>query len=81
MFTRITGAGCMLGALCAATAAAAPDDLFAAAVCAVTAMNVAAEDAYAAAPAPGSFRVRLMDAIYTLDASALAARMIIHDPA
>jgi hydroxyethylthiazole kinase len=78
MFTKITGAGCMLGALCAAAAAAAPEDLFTAAVCAVTAMNVAAENAYAQAKAPGSFRVKLMDCIYELDAKTLAERMIIH---
>jgi hydroxyethylthiazole kinase len=80
MFTKITGAGCMLGALCAATAAVAPEDLFTASVCAVTAMNVAAENAYAEAPAPGSFRMKLMDHIYALEGATLAERMIIHAP-
>lgn len=65
MFTKITGAGCMLGAVCGATLGA-EEDKFVAAVSAVLSMNIAGEHAYREAKAPGSFRVKLMDHIYLL---------------
>jgi hydroxyethylthiazole kinase len=74
MFTRITGSGCMLGALCGATAAAAPSDMFAAAVAAVAAMGIAGELAAETAKAPGSFRTALMDSIYGISGEILMQR-------
>jgi len=73
LLTKITGAGCMLGALCAATAAVCPDMLSAAAT-AITAMGIAGEMAFEKAKLPGSFRVALMDSIYLLDGSILMER-------
>ncbi|MDR1374541.1 MAG: hydroxyethylthiazole kinase [Treponema sp.] len=74
MLTKITGAGCMLGALCAAAAAVAKDDLFAAAVAACAVMGIAGELAAETAKAPGSFRVALMDSIYGINGEALIQR-------
>lgn len=65
MLTKITGAGCMLGALCAATLGSS-DDKFLAVVCAVLSMNIAGEEAFKSANSPGSFRVKLIDSIYNL---------------
>lgn len=65
MFTKITGAGCMLGALCAGTAGAC-EDKFISTCAAIAAMNIAGEKAFAEAKAPGSFRVKLIDSIYEL---------------
>ncbi|MGE5627303.1 MAG: hydroxyethylthiazole kinase [Solirubrobacterales bacterium] len=65
MFTKITGAGCMLGALCAGTAGAS-DDKFLSTVAAIVSMNVAGEDACKKSKLPGSFKVNLMDSIYSL---------------
>lgn len=65
MLTKITGAGCMLGSLCAATAGAY-DDKFISTICAVLSMNLAGEEAYELSKLPGSFRVKLIDCIYTL---------------
>ncbi|WP_294184488.1 hydroxyethylthiazole kinase [uncultured Clostridium sp.] len=66
MFTKITGSGCMLGALCGA-ACGASEDKFSAVVSAILSMNIAGEEAVKAANAPGSFRVKLMDCIYQLN--------------
>ncbi|MGE5405949.1 MAG: hydroxyethylthiazole kinase, partial [Candidatus Saccharibacteria bacterium] len=68
MLTRVTGTGCMLGAVTAATAAV-ESDYFMAAAAAVLAFNVASEMAAgrAAEIGPGTFRVRLMDTMYYLD--------------
>lgn len=65
MFTKVTGSGCMLGALCGGTAGS-EEDKFIAAVTAVLSMNVAGEGAYEEAKFPGSFRVKLMDHIFCL---------------
>lgn len=65
MLTKVTGAGCMVGALCAATAGAY-DNKFISTVCAILSMNLAGEDAYEICKVPGSFRVKLIDCIYTL---------------
>jgi len=66
LFTRITGAGCMTGALCAG-AAGASGDRFLSTVSAILAMNIAGEDAAKKAGLPGSFRVNFIDSIYALD--------------
>lgn len=66
LLTKVTGAGCMLGALCAGTAGA-EEDKFIATCAAVIAMGIAGEKAYEEAKKPGSFRVKLIDAIYDVD--------------
>ncbi|MDR2133878.1 MAG: hydroxyethylthiazole kinase [Treponema sp.] len=73
MLTRITGAGCMTGALCAATAAAG-DDMFAAAVAAIASMGIAGELAFEKARLPGAFRVALIDSIYGVTGDTLRRR-------
>jgi hydroxyethylthiazole kinase len=77
MLTRITGAGCMAGALCGAAAAAAAYagiGMLSAAVAALTVMGIAGELAYETARLPGSFRVALMDSVYTLTGDTLRER-------
>lgn len=73
LLTGITGAGCMLGALCAATAAVC-DDMLAATAAAVAAMGIAGEIAYEKAQLPGSFRTALFDSVYLLDGAAILER-------
>ncbi|MDW8801891.1 hydroxyethylthiazole kinase [Clostridium sp. A1-XYC3] len=65
MLTKVTGAGCMVGALCGGTAAVS-EDKFISTVTAILSMNLAGEEAHEIAKAPGSFRVKLIDCIYTL---------------
>lgn len=65
MLTRITGAGCMLGALCAA-AAAVEKDKFIAGVSAVVSMCLAGEMAYKESSLPGTFKCKLIDSIFLL---------------
>jgi hydroxyethylthiazole kinase len=75
MLTRITGAGCMTGALCGATAAAAePGAMFAAAVAAIAVMGMAGELAFEKARLPGSFRAALIDSIYEITGDTLRQR-------
>ena len=77
MLTKITGAGCMLGALCAATAGAAKAagaDMFSAALAAVLSMGIAGELAAETAKLPGSFRVALVDSVYTLTGAVIRER-------
>ena len=69
MLTKITGAGCMVGALCGAAAAAAKsagEGMFSAALAGIMAMGIAGDLAAEKAKLPGSFRVALMDSIYTV---------------
>jgi hydroxyethylthiazole kinase len=76
--TRITGAGCMTGALCGATAAAAAlsgaGDMFAAAVAAIAAMGIAGELAFEKTQLPGSFRVALIDSVFGISGDTLRQR-------
>jgi len=77
MLTKITGAGCMLGAICAATAAAAKyvgADMFSAAAAGIMAMGIAGELAAEKTQLPGSFRVALMDSIYTVTGAVMRER-------
>ncbi|MDR3335208.1 MAG: hydroxyethylthiazole kinase [Treponema sp.] len=70
LLTKITGAGCMAGALCGASAAAASlkgGTMFAATVAAITALSIAGEIAAEKTALPGSFRVALIDAIYGIN--------------
>lgn len=69
--TRVTGAGCSLGALMAAFAGVAQDALLAASS-ATALLTVAADDAARACQGPGSFAVALIDRLYTLTPEALA---------
>ncbi|WP_284964428.1 hydroxyethylthiazole kinase [Cutibacterium namnetense] len=62
MMARVTGTGCLLGALAAGCLVTA-DDAVEAAVAAVTWLDVAGEIAAARAGGPGSFRVQLLDAL------------------
>ncbi|MHB9292808.1 hydroxyethylthiazole kinase [Hollandina sp. SP2] len=78
MLTRITGAGCMAGALCGATAAVADTGvegaMFAAACAAIASMGIAGELAFEKAQLPGSFRVALIDRIYGINSGVLHQR-------
>jgi hydroxyethylthiazole kinase len=77
LFTKITGAGCMAGALCGAAAAVADRagaDMFAAAAAAIAAMGIAGELAFERARLPGSFRVALMDSIYGITGETIMQR-------
>ena len=69
LLTLITGAGCMAGALTAATAAVNGDMLVSSAA-AIMAIGVAGEMAADSMPKalPGTFRMRLFDSIYSLTA-------------
>jgi hydroxyethylthiazole kinase len=66
LLTRVTGAGCALGALVAAFLAVQPDPLRAAAT-AHAVIAVAAERASSAARGPGSFAVGLLDELHRLE--------------
>lgn len=69
MLSLITGSGCMAGAL-AAAASAVGDDRVISVAAALAAMGVAAETAAEVADGlPGTFRIKLFDAIYGLTAN------------
>jgi hydroxyethylthiazole kinase len=70
MLTKITGAGCMLGALCAAACGVEEDTLLAA-TAAVVSMGIAGEMAYEESKLPGTFKCKLIDSIYLLDGEIL----------
>ena len=63
----------MTGTLMGAAAAVCQDGIMAA-LWAITCMNTAAEEAEKDCPGPGTFRVRLMDALSHHDGTTLAAR-------
>lgn len=60
LLSRITGAGCLLGALTAACVASS-DDVFLGALAATTWLTIAGERAAELAAGPGSFRMHLLD--------------------
>ena len=64
LLQQISGAGCMLGGICAAFCAVAPP--FEAALSGLTVFGIAAELASAQAGGPGSLRMYLLDALYNL---------------
>ncbi len=71
---KITGAGCMLSAVCGAYAVAGQDALLEATLAAVCGMGVAGEMAAARmtpACGNGSFRTYLLDALFNMDGNAL----------
>jgi hydroxyethylthiazole kinase len=70
MLTKITGAGCMAGALCAATAASAHKSgagMLEGALSGILAMGIAGENAALKTKLPGSFRVALVDCVWSLN--------------
>ncbi|MEI2777950.1 MAG: hydroxyethylthiazole kinase [Tetrasphaera sp.] len=73
LLTRVTGTGCLLGALTAACVAVA--DPWHGAIAAAAWLALAGEQAAAAAPGPGSFRVALLDELDALTAAEIAARL------
>jgi hydroxyethylthiazole kinase len=74
LLKKITGAGCMAGALCAAAAAVADGDTLAAAVAGITTLSVAGELAAEKTAFPGSFRVALVDGVYGITGRTVTAR-------
>ena len=73
MLTKVTGTGCMTTTLIGCAAASSKDYLLAA-LCGIQTMNVAAETAFRAlkeAEGPGTFKTRLLDAVYLLSAEKL----------
>lgn len=66
LLTLITGAGCMVGALTAATAGV-EDDKFIATITSILSLNLAAEHAEPESNGPGSFKINLIDHIYKLN--------------
>lgn len=72
LMTRVTGVGCVLGALVAACCAV-EDSALVAATAATAVLTVAGEVAAAASTGPGSFAVALLDALGVLDEATLAA--------
>jgi hydroxyethylthiazole kinase len=79
LLAAVTGTGCMSSALTGCFLAAKPDEPLEAAAEALAAFGVAAEDAAAGADGPGSFHVRLYDALYALDPETLDTRTRIEE--
>ncbi len=73
LLTRVTGAGCALGAVMAAFAAVGDDRLLTAAAASAV-YGLAAEEASAAASGPGSFAVALLDGLAGLTPTTVAER-------
>lgn len=74
LLTRVTGAGCALGALMAAFAGVCDDALTAAAAATAT-LTLAAETAAESARGPGSFAVALLDELSLTTPDGLAERV------
>lgn len=72
MMTRVTALGCSATALVAAFLAAHDDAVFAAAA-ALAVIGVAGEAAARESAGPGTFRAKLIDALYAMNAETLAA--------
>lgn len=73
LLPRVTGTGCVAGALAAVYLSAA--DPMTASALAVSVLGIAGELAAEQARGTGSFRVAMMDALSTLDEETLAARL------
>ena len=74
LLSAVTGTGCMATALTGCFLAAKPDAPLDAAAEALAAFGVAAEDAARDAPGPGTFHVRLYDALAALEPETLDRR-------
>jgi hydroxyethylthiazole kinase len=70
----VTGTGCMSSALTGCFLAVKPEQPLEAAAEALAAFGVAAEDAAAGAEGPGTFHMRLYDALHALDPETLDDR-------
>lgn len=77
LLARVTGTGCLAGAILAACAAVEPDPLLAG-TAGMTIIGVAAEIAAPLSRGPGSFAVELLDALGTLTEGDLISRARIH---
>lgn len=77
LLTRVTGGGCALGALMAAFLGAQREAPLQAVAAAVAMYTIAAEVAARAAAGPGTFAVRLLDALAGLDEATLEARLAV----
>jgi hydroxyethylthiazole kinase len=75
--TAITGGGCALGALTGAFLAVSPSNPLHAVAAATAVYTIAAEVAADGAPGPGTFAVRLLDALSDLDQSTIEARLVV----
>lgn len=73
LMPKVTALGCSLTALVGALAAIAPETPFDATVAALATFAAAGEAAELGADGPGSFAVRFLDALHSLDANALEA--------
>ena len=76
LMTQVTGVGCALGAIMAAFAGV-EKDYFVAAAAATATLTVAGDIAAEGNPAPGTFAVRLVDALHTLTPAELADRVVL----
>jgi hydroxyethylthiazole kinase len=74
LLANVTGTGCISSAITGCFLAARPADAFEAAVEALVALGVAGEDAATGSPGPGTFHVRLYDALAALDPTTLDSR-------
>jgi len=79
LLATITGSGCMSSTLTGCFAAVRPETPIDAAAFALAAFGVAGEDAADGAAGPGTFHVRLYDALYALTSEALDGRANIDD--
>jgi hydroxyethylthiazole kinase len=79
LLATVTGTGCMSSALTGCFLAAKPREPLEAAAEALAAFGVAAEDAARGAEGPGTFHVRLYDALYGLDPDSLDGRVLIEE--
>lgn len=71
LMPKVTALGCSLTALVGAFAAVAPDEPFEATIAALSVFAAAGEQAERGVDGPGSFAVRFLDALYTLDPASL----------
>jgi hydroxyethylthiazole kinase len=74
LLAAVTGTGCISSALTGCFLAAKPQEPLEAAVEALAALGVAAEDAAVGAAGPGTFHARLYDALAALDPETLDGR-------
>ena len=77
LLTRVTGGGCALGALMAAFVGADGSDPLHAVAATVAVYTIAAEVAAVGATGPGSFAVRLLDALASIDEATIEARLFV----
>ena len=79
LLATVTGTGCMSSALTGCFLAAKPGEPLEAAAEALATFGVAAEDAAEGAGGPGTFHVRLYDALYALEPEMLDRRVRIEE--